>query len=188
MSLEERSSILLRACDSASIGWLSHFSRSAWADYYPQEGSEPEPPENCLTTEAGAEELRRILYSHIKISAEDGSLIEHKKFISLLYAWLDLTNDNGAEVREWISSQLTTDHGVKLLAKAFTSYAWTQGMSFDGMGDLVAHRITRVDLKTMAQLIDLDVFRPRVEDIAVSDPNVHEFLEAWRRAEQGHDD
>lgn len=188
MSLEERSSILLRACDSASIDWLSHFSRSAWADYYPQEGSDPEPPENCLTTEAGAEELRGILYSRIKISAEDGSLIEHKKFISLLYAWLDLTNDNGAEVREWISSQLTTDHGVKLLTKAFTSYAWTQGMSFDGMGDLVAHRITRVDLKEMTKLIDLDVFRPRVEDIAVSDPNVREFLEAWRRAEQGHDD
>lgn len=188
MSLEDRSSILLHACDTATIGWLSHLSHSAWADYYPRDGGDPEPPENCLTTEVGAKELRGVLYSRIKIAAEDGSLIEHNKFTALLYSWLDLTNDNGAEVRDWISSQLTTDHGVKLLAKAFTSYAWTQGMGFDGMGDLVAHRITRVDLKGIAKLIDLDVFRPRVEDIAVSDPDVDEFLEAWRRAEQGHDD
>lgn len=188
ISLEERSSILCHACDSASIGWLGHLSRSAWTDYYPRDGSDPELPENCLTTEVGAEELRVALYSRIKIAANDGSLIEHNKFTSLLYAWLDLTNDNGAEVRDWISSQLTTDHGVKLLAKAFTSYAWTQGMGFDGMGDLVAHRITRVDLKGMAELIDLEAFRPRVEEIAVTDPDVHEFLQAWLRAEQGHDD
>lgn len=188
MSLEERSSLFLQACTSASIGWLNHFSHSAWADYYPQEGNDPELPENCLTTEPTAKELRTILYSRIKNAADDGSLIECNKLLSLLYAWLDLNNDDATEVREWISSMLTTDHYVKKLAKAFTSYAWTQGLSYDGLGDIVAQRVTRVDIKGMAKLIDLDMFRPRVENIAVADPDVHEFLEAWLRAEQGYDD
>ncbi|HHQ4663587.1 TPA: KAP family P-loop NTPase fold protein, partial [Aeromonas veronii] len=190
MSLEERSSIFLQACATASIGWLGHFTHSAWTDYYPREGKEPESPENCLTTEAVAHELRRLLYSRIKVAAADGSLCVLRNLTSLLYSWVDLANDDGAAVRAWTSTLITTDDGVRLLAKAFTSYAWTQGVDFDGMGDLVAKRVVQVNLQNVAYLTEVEVFRSRVVEVIAegADPDIQLFLDAWLRAEQGHDD
>lgn len=103
---------------------------------------------------------------------------------------MELTADNGATVRAWTSAAFATDDGVRQLAKAFTSYGWTQGMGFAGIGDAVAKRVTRVSPTGMARLMDLDAFRLRVEAVAAAgaNPEVQEFLEAWRRADQGKDD
>lgn len=190
MPLNERSAILRQACDTASLGWLADFTRSAWTDYHPREGKEPEPPENCLTTEADAEYLRPLLHSRIEAAAADGTLLAHRDLPFLLHWWVDLTTDDGATVRAWTSAASATDDGVRQLAKAFTSYSWTQGMGFAGMGDMVAKRVTRVSPKSMDRLIDLDTFRSRVEAVAAAgtDPEVQEFLDAWQRAEQGKDD
>jgi hypothetical protein len=77
--------------------------------------------------------------------------------------------------------------GVRQLAKAFTSYGWSQGMGFGGMGDVVAKRVTSVRPRSMARLMDLYAFRKRVESVAAAgaSPGVREFLEAWQRADQG---
>jgi hypothetical protein len=103
---------------------------------------------------------------------------------------MDLTTDDGATVRAWTSAAFANDHGVRQLAKAFTSYGWTQGMGFAGMGDAVAKRVTRVSLQSMVRLIDLDAFRPRVETVAAAgkSPEVQEFLDAWQRATRGDRD
>lgn len=185
LSLDERSSLFQRACNTASLGWLADFTRSAWTDYHPREGNEPEPPENCLTTEADAEQLRVLLHSRIEAAAADGTLLAHKDLSSLLHWWMDLTTDDGATVRAWTSAAFATDHGVRKLAKAFTSYGWTQGM-----GDAVAKRVTRVSRQSMVRLIDLDAFQPRVEAVAASGESsaVQEFLDAWRRADRGGSD
>jgi len=58
MSLEEKSAVHLAACSSVSLGWLADFADSAWNDYHPREGEEPEPEERCLTTAADAQTLR----------------------------------------------------------------------------------------------------------------------------------
>jgi predicted KAP-like P-loop ATPase len=188
--LDERSAIFRRACDTASLGWLADFTTSAWTDYHPREGREREPAENCLTTEADAEHLRDFLRSRIEAAAADGSLLAHRDLPSLLHSWMDATADDGAAVRVWTSTAFASDDGVVQFARVFTSYGWTQGMGFGGMGDLVAKRITRVNLRGMARLMDLDAFRLRVEAVAAAglNPEVQEFLEAWRRADQGEDD
>lgn len=96
-----------------------------------------------------------------------------------------MTTDDGASVRAWTSAAIASDDGVRQLAKAFTSYGWTQGM-----GDMVAKRVTRVSPEGMGKLMDLDTFRSRVEAIATAgaDPRVQEFLDAWQRADRGKDD
>lgn len=190
LSLEERSDLLRQACNTASLGWLADFTRSAWTDYHPREGKEPEPPENCLTTEADAGQLRVLLHSRIEAAAADGTLLAHRDLPSLLHWWADLTADDGAGVRTWTSAAFATNCGVRQLAKAFTSYGWTQGIGFAGMGDAVAKRVTRVSPQSMARLIDLDAFRPRVEAVAAADasPEVLEFLDAWQRADRGDRD
>jgi len=190
MSLDERSTLFRRACDTASLSWLANFTRSAWTDYHPREGKEREPPENCLTTEVDAEQLRVNLRSRIEATAANGTLLAHRDLPFLLYSWVDLTTDDGAAVRDWTSAAFTTDDGVRLLAKAFTSYSWTQGMGFAGMGDAVAKRVTQVSPTGMARLMNLDAFRARVEAVAAAggNPEVQEFLEAWRRAYRGDRD
>jgi predicted KAP-like P-loop ATPase len=190
MPLGERSALFRQACDTASLGWLADFTRSAWTDYHPREGKEREPPEKCLTTETDAEQLRTLLRSRIEAAAADGTLLTHKDLPFLLHSWVDLTTDDGAAVRAWTSAALATDDGVRRLAKAFTSYGWTQGLGFAGMGDAVAKRVTRVSPTGMARLMDLDAFRPRAEALASAggNPEIQEFLEAWRRADRGDRD
>ena len=185
MPLDERSAIFWHACSTASLGWLADFTRSAWTDYHPREGKEHELPENCLTTEADAEKLRILLLSRIEAAAADGTLLAHRDLPFLLHWWVDLTTDDGASVRAWTSAAIASDDGVRQLAKAFTSYGWTQGM-----GDMVAKRVTRVSPEGMGKLMDLDTFRSRVEAIATAgaDPRVQEFLDAWQRADRGKDD
>ncbi|MBT8766768.1 KAP family P-loop NTPase fold protein [Metapseudomonas boanensis] len=190
MSLDERSATFRQACNTASLGWLADFTRSAWTDYHPREGKERQPPEKCLTTEADAKELRSLLRSRIEVAAADGTLLAHRDLTFLLHWWGRLANDDGAAARAWTSVAFATDDGVRQLAKAFTSYAWTQEMGFVGMGDVVAKRETRVNPESMAQLMDLDAFRPRVKAVAAvgTNPEVQEFLEAWQRADQDEDD
>lgn len=163
MPLDERSGLFRQACETASLGWLADFTRSAWTDYHPREGKEPEQPEKCLTTEVDADALRKLLHSRIEAAAADGSLLTHKDLPYLLHWWVDLTADDGATVRAWTSAAFGTDEGVRQLAKAFTSHGWTQGLGFAGMGDAVAKRVTQVSPKSMARLIDLEAFRPRAE-------------------------
>jgi predicted KAP-like P-loop ATPase len=184
MSLDERSAIFRRACNAASLGWLADFTRSAWTNYHPMEGREPEPPENCLTTEEDVADLRVLLHSRIEAAAADGSLLAHRDMPFLLHWWLELAADDGTAVRAWTSAVLSADDGVRQFAKAFTSHGWTHGS-----GDIVARRTTRVSLKGMDRLIDLDLFRLRVEAVAATDvtPELRDFLEAWRRTEQGKD-
>lgn len=190
LSLVERSSLFLHACQTASLGWLADFTRSAWTDYHPREGTAPERPENCLTTEADAAQLRALLRSRIEDASVDGSLLAHRDLSFLLHSWMDLNNGDGASVRTWTAAVFATDEGVRKLAEAFTSYGWTQGMGIAGMGDAVAKRVTRVNREGMAQVIDLDKFKSRVETVAATgaSPEVQLFLEAWQRAERGDRD
>ena len=76
------------------------------------------------------------------------------------------------------------------MAKAFTSFGWSQGMGFAGLGDVVAKRTTHVRMKGLEKFVDLDAFRKRVEEVAAtgSAAEVVEFLEAWRSADRGERD
>lgn len=190
MTLDERSALFRNACNTASLGWLADFTRSAWTDYHPREGKEREPSEKCLTTEADAEALRGLLRSRIEAAAADGTLLAHRDLPFLLHWWTDLTGEGSSTVRAWTSTVFATDGGVRQLAKAFTSYGWTQGMGFAGLGDAVAKRVTHVSPQGMARLLDLEAFRARVEAIAAVGESleVQEFLEAWQRADRGDRD
>ncbi len=190
MTLAERSNILLRACETAAVGWLAALTASAWNDYHPREGRTPEPPGNCLTTEADAERLRNMLRARIEAAATGDTLAGHRDLPFLLFSWGDLAGDDGAAARAWTAALYASDVGVKQLARAFTSYGWSQGMGCGGLSDVVAKRTTHVRMKGLEKFVDLDVFRKRVEEVAAtgSAATVVEFLEAWRHAERCESD
>ncbi|WP_342706050.1 hypothetical protein OHZ10_36000 [Burkholderia arboris] len=105
--------------------------------------------------------------------------------------WPDACVAKSRRARQWRrlvrEVVFARDDGVRQLAKAFTSYGRTQGLGFAGMGDVVAKRVTQVSPESMAGLMNLDAFWSRVESVAATgaDPEIQEFMEAWRRADQG---
>ena len=181
---------MVKACATAGVGWLADLTSSAWADYHPREGISPEPEEKCLTTDIDAGRLRDMLRARIVAAAADNTLANHRDLSFLLFTWSDLAGDDGAEARIWTARLYASDEGVKLLAKAFTSYGWSQGLGFAGLGDVVAKRTTRVRMKGMEKFVGLGAFRQRVEEVAAkgASAEVSEFLEAWRRSDRGERD
>ncbi len=193
-SLDERTAILVNACMRAQLGWLVDFTTSAIDDYFPREGKEAEPPENCLVAEGVLDSLRARALEALGKAATDGSLIEHPDLPYLLYRWRDLAKDDGAAVKTWVSTQLPNDKSVALLANAFTGESWSQGMGMFGLGDRVATRNVRASVGSLNTILDPEAFRMRLEEIeqakTLDEPYlgyVLMLLDAWRRKDRGED-
>ena len=140
--LPARSAIVVAACRSASLGWFVDIAGSAYRDYHAREDKEPEREEDCVTTKEDAEKLWQEALERIRGAAKDGTFLHNRDLPVLLYRWRDIAADDGKEVKEWIGDQLERNDGVVRLAKGFTSYSWSHGMGFDGLGDRVSRRNT----------------------------------------------
>lgn len=187
-TLEERSAILMRACQTASLGWLNDITRSAWGAYHPREGKERAAANECLMTEEDANRLRGLLHARLEEAAADGTLVGHASLPFLLHAWADVAGDDGAAVKAWTLAAMSRDADLHKLARAFTSHGWSQGIgSTGGGGDVVARRTTHVQLNTLKRLVDLPLLRERLEALQALDPQIDTatFLEAWRSEESG---
>lgn len=192
--LNERNAIFIAACKKAQIGWLINFTSSAIEDHYPGEGKEPEPTEKCLILKGNVSELKQHSIKCIESSAEAGNLINHPRLLYILFRWRDFLEDNSARVKEWANEQLKNDVSVSLLARAFTSESWSQGMGMFGLGDRVAIRNVRASVDSLGSIIDVAEFRRRLEEIEKNnnfDKSHKEFvlvfLEVWRKQETGDD-
>ncbi len=90
---------------------------------------------------------------------------------------------------------MDSDSGLAQLARAFTSHSWSQGMGFSGLGDLVAKRSSRANVRSLHEIMDRDRFRTRLEELAkrtdlpVEDAGaVRTFLDGWIQQEKFGDD
>lgn len=182
--LVQRSVLFMAACKNAPLGWLIDFSESAYRNYHPREGNNPSPEQECLILSADADELRKKELKAIQQTAKSGALIDHRQLTYLLFRWRDLAGKDGAVVKKWIKAQLKRDDAAVKIAKAFTSYGWSQGS-----GDRVAKRNTRASVDSLDQIMDSAEFRRRVEELASKDTplgstdaeTVRTFLSAWRK-------
>ncbi|PZA09204.1 NTPase [Rhodopseudomonas palustris] len=188
--LATRSALFMAAIKRAALGWLVHFSQSSYQDYHPREGKSPEPEENCLTTELDAEALRHLSLGRLRSASQCGELVNSNPLAYLMFAWRELANDDGAEVKAWTVSKMNDDAAIALFAKAFTSYSWSQGLGMAGLGDRVAKRTTRAGIDSIDKILDKDAFRARVEEVAAKNEQeeagrvVREFLAAWKRRDE----
>ncbi|KAA5602052.1 KAP family P-loop NTPase fold protein [Blastochloris sulfoviridis] len=193
--LPERSSILWEATQKSQLGWLVDFTRSAIGDYHPRVGRQPEPPEKCLIEKKRIGELKAHAIKMIENSAESDCLISHPRLLYILFCWRDFVEDNTDITREWTARQLSINTSVALLAKAFTSESWSQGMGMFGLGDRVAIRHTQAAVDSLNLLMDVEAFRRRLEELeksqALEEPYnsyVLTFLDAWRKRDRREDD
>ncbi len=192
--LAARSKLFVAACETASLDWLIDFTQSAYNDYHPRDGEQPEPEPNCLTTEADADALRAVALKRIRAASESGDLAMSKRLGRLMFCWRDVAEDDGAEVKAWANKQMKNDAMIATFAKAFTSHSWSQGMGFAGLGDTVAKRSTQAKVGSLDKVLDRDTLHKRVEEVAAKGNTneggkvVSEFLAAWKKFDTGDDD
>jgi len=191
--LDERSEILMAACQNAQLTWLVDFTNSAIADYQPREGKNPEPPEKCLVKEECLDSLKENTLTAIKKMAEGSELISHPRLSYILYRWRDLTKDKD-DVITWCNNQLGDDSSVAKLAKTFTGESLSQGLGMTGLGDRVSMRNVTAGIEGLDTIMDVALFRKRLEELEANgmlDDNqkndIKIFMDAWRKKESGDD-
>jgi hypothetical protein len=89
---------------------------------------------------------------------------------------------------------MTEDEFIAQMAEAATSHSWSQGLDFSGFGDRVAISTPRAHLNGLEELLDVSLFRSRLEELESNQylasylkEKVTCFLSAWRRQEQNLD-
>jgi hypothetical protein len=128
--LATRSAIFVAACVQAGLTWLSHFTDSAYRDYYPVNDKAPEPESNCLTTESDARALQKLTLDRLREASQSGKLLRAAHLARLLFVWRDLAEDDGAEVKAWTAAQFHDDDTIACFARAFTTFSWSQSPRF----------------------------------------------------------
>jgi predicted KAP-like P-loop ATPase len=179
--LTQRSAILVQAARNASLGWQVDLANSAWSDYNPREGEELQSEGDCLVTESDLSKLTKLALDAIKRAAKDGTLLNHKDLPSLLYRWRNFAKDGGAAAKRWTCARLKEDRAIARLAAAFTSYSWGQSSE-----DLVTKRSDRAQISGLDEIMDVALFRKRLEALETSLPKgsedhdaISRLLKAW---------
>lgn len=195
--LDQRSDILMRCCEQASLQWLLDFSRSAWGDHYPSDSERgPSSEDDTLLTLENAESLRQTALGAIRSRAADGTLLDAVGPARVLFEWDDLKEDESDEVMQFTAAAMDEDEAVIKLAKAFLGKSFSHGMGgFGGSpGDLVYRENDRAQIDGLERLLDLGVFRSRLEQLVdtcgLNDEDrqiIQRFLTAWNARDDGRD-
>ncbi|MEZ8718505.1 KAP family P-loop NTPase fold protein [Vibrio splendidus] len=185
-TIEERSELYLASIQDAQLGWAVGFTSSAMA-HYEEEENRTRREDDCLVEESSLPDFIKIALSEIRISAENGSLLKHKELISILYRWGEFLGNDYTEALAWTNSLLDDDESLLVLAEKLTVRSWSMGMGgFGTLGDRISISSMRVQIDKDCEILDVDKFRYRLEQIA-GNPNSHEdrvafikkFLEVW---------
>lgn len=188
--LNERSDILMTACQNAHLIWLTDFTSSAMSNYYPREGKQAEPPEKCLVKKECLDTLKEKVLNEINTLVKNGELISHKSLSELLYRWRDFSENNGDDVNAWCNRQLDDDVAVAKFAKTFTGESFSHGLGMHGLGDRVSMRNVTASVEGLKTLMDVTRLRARLEELETKgtldnkyEENIKVFLNAWRKKE-----
>lgn len=196
-TLQERSEMLARAIEGATLQWHLDFSNSAWGDYHPSgSDSDPTPEDKTLTTEDVAEQLQERSLEMLRAVAADDTMLPAKNPARLLFDWDRLQPDGAGEVMAYTTQALGDDTKLYQLASAFLGKSYSHGMEgFGGApGDLVQRENDRAQVDGIDRLLDEGEFRRRLSEALQGDAldesqksTISRFLAAWDRRDAGED-
>ena len=190
----ERSTILMEACQDASVKWLVELSDTAHHDHYPStNGEKPLPPEECLMTKGEAKSIRGFALQRVRESANNGTLINIKDLREVLFSWHNMAGKTSKEVRKFCTDTINTDEGVVAFARAFLHESYIYGLDgFGPLGDAVGRKKDYAKIDCIEKLMDPNQFRRRLVEVG-DEPALPEsdkiviqrLLDAWRARDQG---
>ena len=178
-SLEDKSAVLLEACQGANLGCLVFIAQSAYGEHYSSGNALPSTPGNTLMTREHTNKLKELAVKHIRKATADGSLINCPLLDGVLLWWGDMTGSDEA-ARSWVSETIKEhDHAVARLARAFTGVSKAIVSNGEGV-------VARTEM--MRRVVDLDEFRTCVERaleggcLELEDCEaLQAFQDAWQR-------
>lgn len=124
-------------------------------------GERPEPPEKRSIGAEHLATLKTMAGTKIETWAGDGRLLSHPELASILYSWREFSAEGEAKTRAFVNQAINTDQGLLLVISAFESRSFRHGMS-----DRVGEFRYRVNLKYLADFVDVEALGPRVRKIA----------------------
>ena len=119
-SWEERSEILLEACDKATLTYLVRIATWAYGQYFPENNATWNFRHLNLTTRDHACKLKNMAITRIRETAVDGSLHDVPYLRDVLLWWIK-GEDDERRIRSWASNVFENNFAVARLAKAFIS-------------------------------------------------------------------
>ena len=194
-SLDQRTSIYLKAIKTASLGWLVDFAATVRRQHEKNEDKPPPREEDLLVNKSAVAQVENLALEKVRGAAALGSLLEHKDLIYLLYRWRDFADDDSDEVIDWTTEQLNNPDAVVVLARKLTGESWSHGIGMFGLGDRVAKRHTRAQLEHDSKILNSDKFIEQLRSAQTSGKldeddqrAVDTFLAAWQRKLDGEDE
>ena len=186
-TLPERTKLYMNAVPQASLGWLVEFVSSAKHD--PDRKSKTGGPlreEDHLVQEGVIGDLVKHALKAIRLSAANGSLLNHRDLMAILYRWRYFLDNDPSEVRAWTDSQLENDATLVTFARELTGETLSHRM-----GERIPRRNKQVRIEENTGIFDMDRFCSRLEalqEAGTLDEEKHKivevFLETWRKREK----
>lgn len=124
-------------------------------------GEQPEPMEKRAVGPEHLATLKAMAATKIEAWANEGRLLPHPELASILYSWREFGAEGGAKARAFVRQAIDTDVGVLSVVCAFESRSFVHGMS-----DRVGKFRYRVNLKNLADFVDVEALGTRVRKIA----------------------
>lgn len=184
LTLERRSFVIREACNNATLACLAFIAGAACDEYLPKENEIPKSPEEHLTTQSHAEELKDLSLERIRKAADDGSLIDCPLLNRVLLWWQHAEGDDAA--RSWVDTVIPDEAAVVRIAEAFTG-----SKSTSHFRDSVPERSDTAVTGQLKLVADLQAFRARAEQVlkegaleAGNREKLEGFLDAWRQQER----
>ena len=193
-TIDERTALYMSTTQHASLGWLVDFVSSAKNEHYRERNGGTVREENCLTRDDVIEELVVRALSAIRAASEDGTLLQHKDLIRILYRWRDFLSNDPTEVRAWTDPLLCNNDALVIFAKGLTGESWSQGIGMFSLSDRVSRREIRAQINESTDILDPTRFQTALENLQEggaldneSQKIVDDFLTAWERLREGKD-
>lgn len=163
---QRRTEVIENACALAPIDWLVDIANRCARNHRPREDGDREERGPLVSADA-ADRLTALSLGKLREAAANGALLHQRTMLPLLFRWRDLAN--AAEVRQWTDAQLANNEFVILLADRMIHTSWSQGIGgFGSLGDVVARKNNYVRMGSYTELLDVDRFRRRIDELLVS--------------------
>lgn len=182
-SLEDRSRILISACQGASLGWLVDISALAYQEHHGSRGradDASELPDQCLVTEEAAQRLRAQALCRVRSAADDNSILCTKNLRFVLFQWRNM-EDETDELRRWCARAVASNDSLVLLARAFLDVSYSASV-----GQRMPMKNDQAKVGGLETLMDVPQFRRRLTEV-VDSPGLNQedrqmvqrLLAAW---------
>jgi predicted KAP-like P-loop ATPase len=158
----EREAVYGAGMTVAPVGWACDFASRCMRAFVRYD--ERELGARIVGEEAARGYSAQAL-TKLRAAADDGSLVDHPRFAYLLFEWARISEEGDAGVRRWTDERLANNHFVVMMAKAMCAIGWSQGMGWDGGGDLVARRTIHVNTQIYRDILDVERMDSRVGEL-----------------------